>query len=119
MNPDGLKAIVTASVRISLFLVTVGLWGRTSNLLVELPYAWGTTKGLLAEAPASRDFSDFGDLRITLNVNLRGAPSMTLEDFLALRANPHLIIGASLKVVAPRATTIQKGCSMSEPIAGQ
>ena len=165
MDPDRLKAMVTGSVRISLFLVivslwatdsfaqeltpriywpapkgtqvlvagysyaagdlyfapsipikgadskinagvlaylhTLGLWGRTSNLLVELPYAWGTTKGLLAETPASRDLSDFGDLRITLNVNLRGAPSMTLEDFLALRANPHLIIGASLKVVVP------------------
>jgi hypothetical protein len=83
------------------YLHTLGLWGRTSNLLVELPYAWGTTKGLLAETPASREFSDFGDLRITLNVNLRGAPSMTPEDFLALRANPHLIIGASLKVIAP------------------
>ena len=83
------------------YLQTLGLWGRTSNLLVELPYSWGTTKGLLGETPASRDFSDFGDLGITLNVNLRGAPSMTREDFLALRANPHLIIGASLKVVAP------------------
>jgi len=83
------------------YLQTLGLWGRTSNLLLELPYSWGTTKGLLGETPASRDFSDFGDLGITLNVNLRGAPSMTLEDFLALRANPHLIVGASLKIVAP------------------
>jgi hypothetical protein len=83
------------------YLQTLGLWGRTSNLLVELPYSWGTTKGLLGDIPASRDFSDFGDLSIALNVNLRGAPSMTMEDFLALRANPHTIIGASLKLVAP------------------
>ena len=83
------------------YVQTLGLWGRTSNLLLELPYSWGTTKGLLGEIPASRDFSNFGDLGVTLNVNLLGAPSMTLEDFLALRANPHTIIGASLKVVAP------------------
>jgi hypothetical protein len=71
------------------------------RLLVELPYAWGTTKGLLAETPASRNFSDFGDLSLSLNVNLSGAPSMTREDFMALRADPHLILGASLKVIVP------------------
>jgi len=26
---------------------TLGLWGRTSNVLIELPYAWGTTQGQL------------------------------------------------------------------------
>ena len=83
------------------YMQTLNLWGRTSNLLLELPYSWGTTKGFLDDNPASRDFSDFGDLGFTLNVNLRGAPSMTREDFLALRANPHPILGASLKVVAP------------------
>jgi hypothetical protein len=80
---------------------TLGLWGRTSNLLLELPYSRGTTKGLLDDNPVSRNFNDFGDLGVTLNVNLRGAPSMTEEDFLALRTKPHPIIGASLKVVAP------------------
>jgi hypothetical protein len=83
------------------YMQTLGLWGRTSNLLFELPYSWGTTKGLVDENPARRDFSNFGDLGVSLNVNLRGAPSMTLEDFLALRANPHTIIGAGLKIVAP------------------
>jgi hypothetical protein len=38
---------------------------------------------------------------MTLNVNLRGAPTMTKKDFLAFRANPRPIIGASLKVVMP------------------
>ncbi len=83
------------------YLQTIELWGRSSNLMVELPYAWGHTKGLLAGEPARRDFAAFGDLGFTLTVNLLGAPSMTLEDFLELRANPHPIIGASLKVVAP------------------
>jgi hypothetical protein len=83
------------------YVQTLGLWGRTSNLLVELPYAWGTTKGLLEGTQASRDFGDFGDLSVSLNVNLSGAPSMTREDFMALRADPHRIFGASLKVIVP------------------
>ncbi len=83
------------------YLQTIDLWGRSSNLLVELPYAWGNSKGILAGEPARRDFAGFGDLGFTLTVNLLGAPSMTLEDFLELRANPHPIIGASLKIVAP------------------
>jgi hypothetical protein len=51
--------------------------------------------------PVKQDFGAFGDLSMTLNVNLRGAPTMTLEDFQAYRANPRPIIGASLKVVMP------------------
>jgi len=83
------------------YVQTLGLWGRSTNLLVELPYTWGKTKGFVYGAPAQRDFSGFGDLGVTLTVNLRGAPSMTREDFLKLRANPHPLLGASLKVLAP------------------
>ena len=89
------------NVGILAYVQTVNLWGRSSNIMVELPYSWGTTKGLIEKYPAQRDFSAFGDLGFTLTVNLMGAPSMTREDFLALRADPHPIIGASLKVIAP------------------
>jgi len=80
---------------------TLDLWGRTTNFLVELPYSAGTTEGLLLGEPASSDFSDFGDLSVGLNVNLRGAPTMNKEEFMAFRANPRPIIGASLKVQIP------------------
>jgi hypothetical protein len=80
---------------------TLDFWGRTSNILVNLPYAWGNAKGLFLGDTVKRDFSAFGDLSVTFNVNLRGAPTMTLDDFLAYRANPRPIIGASLKVVIP------------------
>jgi len=83
------------------YLQTISLWGRTANFIVELPYSWGTTKGLLYETQARRDFSGFNDFGITLSVNLFGAPSMTPKDFLELRANPHPILGASIKVLAP------------------
>lgn len=83
------------------YFQTFSLWGRTSNILVELPYLWGTTVGTLDGEPARRDFSGIGDLGVTLSVNLLGAPSMTPADFQELRANPHPILGASVKVLAP------------------
>jgi hypothetical protein len=83
------------------YLQTFSLWGRTTNLVVELPYSWGTTQGLVGDNPAKRDFSGIGDASVTVAVNLLGAPTMTPADFQALRADPHPILGASLKVVAP------------------
>jgi len=83
------------------YLQTFSLWGRTTNIVVELPYSSGTTKGHLDNDQVQRDFTGFNDLSITLAVNLLGAPSMTPADFLELRANPRPILGASLKVQAP------------------
>ena len=83
------------------YLQTISLWGRTANFVVELPYSWGTIKGRLFETQARRDFSGFNDPGITLSVNLLGAPSMIPKDFLELRANPRLILGASVKVLVP------------------
>jgi len=80
---------------------TLSLWGRTSNLIVELPYVWGETRGLVGDTPESKKYSGFTDLGVTLSVNLMGAPSMTVEEFLTFRADPQPILGASLKVVAP------------------
>ena len=80
---------------------TLDLFGRTSNILLNLPYSDGSAKGLLLGDPVSTEFSAFGDLGVTLNVNLKGAPTMNREDFLKFRANPQPIIGTSLKVVFP------------------
>ena len=83
------------------FLQTLSLWGRTSNVVVELPYSQGTTVGTLEGKPARRDFSGIGDLGITLSVNLFGAPAMNLAQYQELRKKPHPILGASIKVLAP------------------
>ncbi|GMR22247.1 MAG: hypothetical protein BMS9Abin37_0582 [Acidobacteriota bacterium] len=83
------------------YLQTLSLWSRTANILVELPYLRGTTVGILEGEPRRRDFSAVGDLGVTLSVNLLGAPSMTLGDFQELRRNPHPILGATVKVLAP------------------
>ena len=93
----------TPSVNVALlaYLRTFSLWGRTTNVLVEQPYQWGTTRGILVDTPAEGSVSGFGDLGVTLTINLLGAPTMTPPEFQALRAEPHPILGASLKVVAP------------------
>jgi hypothetical protein len=83
------------------YLQTFSLSGRTANIVIDLPYSWGTTEGLVEDEPARRDYSGLGDLGATLSVNLLGAPTMTPADFQALRAEPHPILGASLKVIAP------------------
>lgn len=80
---------------------TLDLFGRTSNILLNLPYSDGSAKGLLLGEPVNTEFSAFGDLGVTLNVNLKGAPTMDREEFLKFRANPRSIIGTSLKVVFP------------------
>jgi hypothetical protein len=83
------------------YLQTVSLFGRTSNVVVELPYTWGRTEGTVDGEPARRDLSAVGDMAFTLSVNLLGAPSLTRAEFRELRQNPHPILGASVRVLAP------------------
>jgi hypothetical protein len=80
---------------------TLNLWGRTSNFLIQLPYSRGAASGLFDDEPVSQDFSAFGDLSATLNINLKGAPTLDREKYMAFRAHPRNIVGASLKLILP------------------
>lgn len=80
---------------------TSGLFGRTTNLQVNLPYTWGTSKGFVEGEQRRRDLSDFSDMRFLVSVNLLGAPSMSGAEFQQLRANPETIVGVSLLVQPP------------------
>ena len=80
---------------------SLGLFGRSANIQLELPYVDGTTTGMVSGQPGRRDVSGFGDVSATLTVNLLGAPSMSTAEFRELRQNPRPILGASIKVVAP------------------
>jgi hypothetical protein len=83
------------------YMQNFSLLGRTTNILVELPYSWGLTKGIVVNTPAERRLSGFNDLGITLAVNLLGAPAMSPADFQWLRDNPRIILGTSLKIILP------------------
>ncbi len=80
---------------------TLSLWGRTSNLRIEVPWADGTTKAAVEGEPGRRDVSGLGDVSMTLSVNLLGAPAMDPKAFQAFRAAPESIVAASLKILAP------------------
>ena len=80
---------------------TIDLFGRTGNLQFEVPYVDGTTTGMVRDEAGRRDVSGFGDISATLTINLRGAPSMSPEEFQQLRQSPRPILGASIKIVAP------------------
>jgi len=94
---------VDSDIHLGLFAYrrTLSLWGRTANFLIELPYSKGSTQGDLEGDFTRRDFSGFGDVGVTLSINLLGAPSMTPAEFQELRQNPNPILGASVKLVAP------------------
>jgi hypothetical protein len=84
------------------YLQTIDLFGRTANIVLEVPYSDGTTR---ADVPGlgslERNYRGLGDIAATLSINLMGAPSMSPEEFAALRGDPRPILGASLRVVAP------------------
>ncbi|MEH6580345.1 MAG: transporter [Halioglobus sp.] len=84
------------------YLQTIDLWGRTANVIVELPYSDGDTVGTgnFGEN-LKREYQGMGDVSATLSVNFLGAPSMTPPEFAELLRDPGLIIGGSLKLVAP------------------
>lgn len=84
------------------YLRTLDLFGRSSNLIFELPYSWGDTLGEHSDQGLlEREYQGFGDISATLSINLIGAPAMDREGFAELRRNPRPILGASLKLVAP------------------
>jgi len=83
------------------YVQTLDLWGRTTNLLLEVPYSQGSTQGLLDGQMLRRDFSGFNDLAVSATINLLGAPAMTREDFQTLRVDPHPIVGLNFKLVMP------------------
>ena len=81
------------------YLRTVGLFGRSAKIDVQVPVAWGTFEGYLAGAYRTRSPSGLADPRIRLAVNLLGAPALDLPQFTSYRQRT--ILGASLQIAAP------------------
>lgn len=80
----------------------LNLWGRTSSLILSLPYVDGETSAdIEGLGTLVREYGGLGDASATLSVNLMGAPSMSRDEFREWRGNPQPILGASIKVVAP------------------
>jgi hypothetical protein len=76
-----------------------GLFGRSANVVVALPYAWGEMSGLLAGEYQRLTRSGLADIRGQLSVNLLGGPALAPREFVKHR--PRTILGLSLAVAAP------------------
>ncbi len=80
---------------------TFSLRDRTATLQLSVPFSQGTTQGFVDGQFRRRDTSGMGDARMRFAINLKGAPSMDVAGFQALRKNPETIVGASLLVQVP------------------
>lgn len=78
---------------------TFGFFGKTSQVLVALPYAWGQASALVNGRPESVTRSGFSDLRLRWSILFKGAPALTVREF--AKAPQKTILGASLNVVVP------------------
>jgi len=78
---------------------TFGLFGRSANAGVALPYVWGEIDGLVEGEFQRITRSGLGDLRANLTVNVLGGPALTLREFAARR--PDTVLGVSLAVSVP------------------
>lgn len=77
----------------------IGLFGRSANIRVAMPYALGHMQGLLSGADTQIYRSGLGDVRVQLSANLIGAPKMDLRQFAEYRRGTTL--WASLAMIAP------------------
>jgi hypothetical protein len=78
---------------------TLGVLGRSAQVLAIVPYVQADLTGLLAGSPAYRFRSGLADSVFRYAMNIYGAPAMHPAEF--AKRNLKTIIGASLTVSAP------------------
>src|SRR6185503_11497773 len=78
---------------------TLSIVGRSANIGLQIPLIGGHVEGLYLGVPTERGQFGFSDPRLTLGVNLYGAPAMTPQANATYRMRT--IVGASLTVAVP------------------
>jgi len=78
---------------------TLSIAGRSANVGCQLPVVVGHLEGLYLGVPTELDRFGLGDPRVSVGVNLYGAPAMTPKAFGSYRM--HTLVGASLTVAPP------------------
>ena len=81
------------------YVRTFGLFGRSANAGVVVPYVWGSAEGNVGEDRRRITRSGFADLQLRFGANLIGAPAVTPREFAA--KPPGTTLGFSLFVSAP------------------
>jgi hypothetical protein len=103
LNFDGSVPITDSKARVSAPIVSyvhsMGVAGRSANLLVALPYAVGNFEGSVGNTQANVYRSGLSPVAFRFSVNLWGGPAMDAPHF--VRWNQKTLIGASIKVMPP------------------
>lgn len=81
------------------YLRTIGIFGHSAKVDVQVPIGWGDFEGYLAGVFRTRSPSGLADPRIRLSVNLFGAPALERKEFASYR--PKTIVGAGAQIVVP------------------
>ena len=96
--PDA-SATGTYSVPIFAYYHSFGMFGRSSNLNIAIPYGIGTFQGEVGNVNKQIYRSGLVDTTLRLSVNLKGGPAMQPQEF--AKWNQKALMGVSLKMVVP------------------
>ena len=89
----------TYNLSILSYYHSLGLFGRSANVVASLPYAVGNFQGILASEEQHLCRSGLTDSVYRFAVNLKGGPAMPVQQFVKWKRKG--LLGASLKIVAP------------------
>ena len=92
-------ASVNANIATVAFGQTLGVLGRTTQILALFPYVRANLEGRVAGAQTDAYRSGLGDAAFRYSMNLYGAPAMNLKEFAGYRQKT--VVGASVTVTAP------------------
>ncbi len=92
-------AHVNASITAVSFGESLGVFGRTGQVLVVLPYVVADLSGKVAGIEAARHRSGLADSTFRFAINVHGAPAMHLKEF--AKYQPKTLVGVSLTVMPP------------------
>jgi hypothetical protein len=103
LNFEGTVPIEDATGRINGVAVGVyrslGVFGRSANVSVVLPYGTGTFEGIVLGSPYTTHRSGLFDIPLRFSVNLLGGPAMGPAEWLEWRQKT--LLGASVKITVP------------------
>lgn len=92
-------ASVNANIATVAFGQTLGVLGRTTQILALFPYVRANLEGRVAGTQTDAYRSGLGDATFRYSMNLYGAPAMNLKEFAGYRQKT--VVGASVTVTAP------------------
>jgi hypothetical protein len=93
------NASATVSVPTISYYHSLGLFGRSANIVASLPYAVAKYQGTVMLTETNVRRSGLLDATFRFSVNLKGGPAMAPKEFGAWHQKT--LVGVSLKVLAP------------------